>query len=184
MATVFHIIFNQQDVAIFYWINGLASSVFDPFVIFVGGLGGQFLWAILCLLLFIFGKDKNHRWIALTLAATFALTYSIVFIIKTIIYFPRPYTVLVNVNLLVQQSQLPLDSTFPSGHTAVAFSTAVVAGSRFRRFRTLVFLLAFGTAFSMVYVGVHFPSDCFAGAFLGMGVGLFMNKLSEHFEPF
>jgi undecaprenyl-diphosphatase len=63
----------------------------------------------------------------------------------------------------------PVTSSFPSGHSASAFTAAVLlAGGPF----TLVsFVLAAGIAFSRVYVRMHHTSDIVAGALLGVAMG-------------
>jgi membrane-associated phospholipid phosphatase len=53
----------------------------------------------------------------------------------------------------------------------MAFTMAMVVGLRHRRLLAPLLLLAFGTCFAMVYVGVHFVSDVIAGAFLGVAIG-------------
>jgi undecaprenyl-diphosphatase len=52
---------------------------------------------------------------------------------------------------------------------------AVLLSSCFKR-HILFFLLAALIAFSRVYVGVHYPSDCIAGAVIGIVIGLFLTR--------
>lgn len=58
-------------------------------------------------------------------------------------------------------------TTFPSGHSALAFATAVVLVACFRRGRFWFFPLAAGVAASRVLMGEHFLSDVVAGSFVG-----------------
>jgi undecaprenyl-diphosphatase len=58
--------------------------------------------------------------------------------------------------------------SFPSGHTAAAFSGAWVASTVWPRRAPLFFGLAATVGFSRIYVGAHYPGDVLAGATLGM----------------
>ena len=63
----------------------------------------------------------------------------------------------------------PVTSSFPSGHSASAFTAAVLlAGSPVT---ALYFVLASCVAFSRVYVRLHHASDVVAGAALGVAFG-------------
>lgn len=61
-------------------------------------------------------------------------------------------------------------SSFPSGHSMMAFSLATVFTYRYRRHRWVpwvAYALASAVAFSRVTTRSHYPSDIFAGAVLG-----------------
>jgi undecaprenyl-diphosphatase len=66
-----------------------------------------------------------------------------------------------------------LDLTLPSGHAATSFAGALVLAVAIRRgwATALLVALAAGVALSRVYVGVHYPSDVLAGAFVGIAAG-------------
>jgi undecaprenyl-diphosphatase len=57
--------------------------------------------------------------------------------------------------------------SFPSGHAADAFFIAAFIGYFFPRARWPLVIVAFLTAYSRVYCGVHFPVDIVGGALLG-----------------
>jgi membrane-associated phospholipid phosphatase len=64
--------------------------------------------------------------------------------------------------------------SFPSGHGIGAFAAATVVAERYRTHRWVPWLaygLASTVAFSRVTLQAHFPSDVFAGAFLGHVIG-------------
>ncbi|MHC4972550.1 MAG: phosphatase PAP2 family protein [Planctomycetota bacterium] len=58
-------------------------------------------------------------------------------------------------------------TTFPSGHSALAFATAAVVVACLGRGRYWFYLLAGGVAASRVLMGEHFLSDVIAGSFVG-----------------
>lgn len=68
---------------------------------------------------------------------------------------------------------------FISSHSANAFGFATFCALIFRnkRFGWVIFLFALTTAYSRVYLGVHFISDIVVGACVGVLVGLFVYRL-------
>jgi membrane-associated phospholipid phosphatase len=57
--------------------------------------------------------------------------------------------------------------SFPSGHSAHAFAVAAVLAWFYPRLRWMFWSLAVGCAVSRYVDGVHWPSDCLAGAIIG-----------------
>jgi membrane-associated phospholipid phosphatase len=68
-------------------------------------------------------------------------------------------------------------SSFPSGHTILAFSVATVIARRYGRRHSWVRWVAYGSAgvvgFSRITLESHFPSDVFLGAALGYSIARF-----------
>jgi undecaprenyl-diphosphatase len=77
---------------------------------------------------------------------------------------------------LVVQGARALDieggGSFPSGHSKNAFTAFAILGSRWRRLRLPLGLLACLIAVSRVYVGVHWPLDVIVGSIVGWAIGL------------
>jgi len=73
-------------------------------------------------------------------------------------------------------SPIGINTSFPSGHAAGAFSIATVFAHRYRRHRWVPWV-AYGVAgaisFSRVTTQAHFPSDVFLGAALGFTITQF-----------
>jgi membrane-associated phospholipid phosphatase len=59
-------------------------------------------------------------------------------------------------------------SSFPSSHTAAAFTVAAVLAATYPRGRWVFFALAAGCGLARVAEGRHFPTDCYAGALVGI----------------
>lgn len=79
-------------------------------------------------------------------------------------------------------------ASFPSGHTATAFSIAAVfawwAGSipdRWRRVtvRIALYVVAILTGVARIYGGAHYPLDVVGGALLGLLCGWLVTRLSK-----
>jgi undecaprenyl-diphosphatase len=98
-------------------------------------------------------------------------------VLKTVVGRPRPY-----VYDAAPTGTVPRDavSSFPSGHTSTAFAAAAAywsimqrKGEAGRHVPQIVglFALASATAVLRVSAHEHFPTDVFAGAVLGTGVG-------------
>lgn len=56
---------------------------------------------------------------------------------------------------------------FPSGHTTMAFAFGLTLARLYPSLRWLFLALAVGCGASRVLISVHWPSDCWAGAWLG-----------------
>ncbi len=90
----------------------------------------------------------------------------------------RPY----QVEQRIQRGIAPLDQySFPSGHTMHAVAFAVVAMSYHPGLFWLVVPFTTLVAFSRVVLGLHYPSDVFAGASLGAVVAMLSLVLMNGF---
>jgi undecaprenyl-diphosphatase len=63
--------------------------------------------------------------------------------------------------------------SYPSSHAATAFAVATVIAFSFRQFRWQIisFTVAVLIGFSRLYLGLHYFSDFFGGAVLGLAIG-------------
>jgi membrane-associated phospholipid phosphatase len=67
---------------------------------------------------------------------------------------------------------IPESASFPSGHSATAFATAVAVGLVYPRLRVPLLVLAALVALSRVYLGMHYATDVLVGTALGVAIGL------------
>jgi len=111
-----------------------------------------------CLLLCAFGNEKMFETGKLA-SAGYLETGFIIFATKETIRRSRPL------------SEDEKDS-FPSGHSAFAFTMATIMGHQYPKLRIPLYLMAAGTGFSRVYLGRHYPSDVLVGAVIGTLVGV------------
>lgn len=88
----------------------------------------------------------------------------------------RPFTKNDEVNLLINP---PKDYSFPSGHTLCAFMCATIIAAHIFLVGVILFAVAVLVAFSRMYLYVHYPSDVFVGALMGIFIALISNQLVE-----
>ncbi len=85
---------------------------------------------------------------------------------------PRPFETLDDVR--VKHLWSATGSSFPSGHTSQAFAIATVFSLQYRKTGVVIpsFAWAFAIGYGRIFLGVHYPSDVLAGAFLGVAGGV------------
>ena len=160
-----------MDIAVFRWINGHHSSSLD--VLMWGSSAAVdffLLWLLLGLAVWAFDR-KRGRETLLGLLIAVAFSYlSVDLILKSLVARARPLVSLDGVRLLRDIPSLRLFKetwSFPSGHCTSSAAAAWVLGSRHRRLLLPAALLVGLVAYSRVYLGMHYPTDCLAGLALG-----------------
>ena len=78
---------------------------------------------------------------------------------------------------------MPASSSFPSGHTASAFSFATAITSETPWLALPLFGVATLVGYSRVHAGVHYPSDVIAGSVLGLSVGTLVREVTLRVGP-
>jgi len=76
------------------------------------------------------------------------------------------------------------NSSFPSGHSAIAFYVASFYSEIYPRYKVPLYAWATGVALSRVYLKRHWPSDVIVGAALGFTFGKIFYKNRKVFEKF
>ncbi len=72
----------------------------------------------------------------------------------------------------------PLDNCFPSLHVAMVFSAfLIICGTNYRRYRIFTYFAVPATIFAVLYLGIHWLIDVFAGIVLA----LFTYSLAKSF---
>lgn len=166
--------------SLFWLINAHHNVVFDYFFAIITNLGnGWYVTPIL--LFFVLRKIPKSQLTAFIIFSVLAMTACglINSQIKKQVRSPRPpayfaahpaVTCTVNgcdtAQVHVVGKKL-MQHSFPSGHTNTAFSAAALLALAFGGWYWLAFIPALLVGYSRVYLGVHFPVDVAAGAFLG-----------------
>jgi undecaprenyl-diphosphatase len=127
-----------------------------PLIAFVGGLGDA-------------SRRRRLPAGALAAGASAAVAGLSVLLLKGLFDRPRPPVAHQGLDPV---GIVPVSASFPSGHAATAFATAVAVGIVYPRLRVPLLALATLVAVSRVYLGVHYGSDVLAGSALGVAIGL------------
>lgn len=147
----------------------IQSPILDRAMVFLTFLGeGGLIW-ILAIVAMLITKKYRRAGIASagSLLSCFLLGN---YVIKPLVGRIRPCNVYPMVELIIKA---PSDFSFPSMHTATAFSVAVIIFMRSRAWGTPALVLASLIAISRVYLYVHYTTDIIAGAIFGTGFALF-----------
>ena len=152
-----------MEIDILNLIQTLRNPFLDWLMPVISHMGNGVLYIVLAVVLLCFKKTRKAG-VVLTLALI--LEYTIVSIlIKPAVARPRPYTVNTLIQLLIEE---PKDWSFPSGHTSAAFT--MIFALYFMKNRWWIPMAIFGVlvAFSRMYLYVHYPTDIFFGACIGI----------------
>ena len=165
-----------MELALLDWIQlHLRCGFLDWLMPLVSGLSdhGE-IWILLAAGLLLLRRQRIYG-----LSAACALTLDLIacnMILKPLIDRVRPFAFRPDLTLLIPP---PGDASFPSGHTAASFAVVFAlktAGSPLWR---PALVLALATAFSRLYLYVHWPSDVLGGILLGAAVGWAGAKLAR-----
>ncbi|GAA3437464.1 phosphatase PAP2 family protein [Kutzneria kofuensis] len=97
--------------------------------------------------------------------------------LKVLVTEPRPCLTLKDL-YTVQPCDPPTDYSFPSNHATIAFAAAVAILVLDRRLGLVALIVAVLIGATRVYLGVHYPHDVLAGAFVGSAVAYLLVKLT------
>ncbi len=164
------------DLYIFNLINGLAGKW--KFLDFLGIFFAEYFeyFLLFCLILFLFINFKKYwRMVAEALLTAVFVRFILVEIIRKIWFRSRPF-VDNYVNLLLP-SYDPYKASFPSGHASFYFALSTIIYCYNKKAGILFYIGSFLIVISRVFVGIHWPADILAGAFLGIVMGVIINKI-------
>ena len=156
------------DWSILHWIQNTLVCPFMDFLmpkITLLGNGGA-IWILAAVILLCTKRYRKQGVLLLAGLIVGVLVGNVC--LKHLIARPRPCWLDSSVQLLIAN---PTDYSFPSGHTLSSVIGATVLTKTGRRFGYAAIPLAALIAFSRLYLYVHFPSDVFAAAVLGVAIG-------------
>lgn len=170
-----------MDVRLLYWINSHHCALLDYLLCGISAVTDLYLlWFLLGVFAGLVDKTRGKR-IAVCIFLALALTYaSVELVIKPLVARPRPFAALPGVRQFeVSFTGKMVDSpfSFPSGHCASSMAGAWLLGTFYRRFRLPLCALVILVAYSRVYLGMHYPSDCIAGLAVGFLCALLSERL-------
>lgn len=150
------------------FIQNIRTPVLDQAMRFITKLGNfGSVWVLLAVILLL--KPQKRKAGVILIAALCADLILCNGILKNLFDRVRPCDVNSSVQLLIAR---PIDSSFPSGHTAVSFAAVAalwLAGEK-RLWKPALALAAL-IAFSRMYLYVHYPTDILGGIIAGIAAG-------------
>jgi membrane-associated phospholipid phosphatase len=180
--------FDRREV--FEEINSHHSSMSDGFFNAYTGLGDGM--AISLILLTLFGaRAFRNVWFAVTAAVCNVVPALVAQAIKLIVAAPRPLRYWEKdsawIHIADGWRKLEGHHSFPSGHTAGAFSLfcflSLLLPKRFAPFGVLLFLMALLVGYSRMYLAAHFYADVYVGSIVGTLTTLAVYFVMERLQP-
>jgi len=174
------------DARAFIAVNSLPRTPYmDEQISLLSDLGKGPGWVAGSCWLAIRGGSRGRRAGVAAVAGMLAAVGLVQGPIKSLFPRRRPFAT----RLVIVVGKKPVDSSFPSGHTAGSFAAATALAAFYPGERPLLLLFASAVGFSRVYLGHHFPSDVLIGAGLGALIGGGAARLARvgyrvgHLEP-
>jgi undecaprenyl-diphosphatase len=166
---------NIVDKAGLYFFHHLIRCYpLDIVAPYISWFGNFFTVLFIFLVLFVIGKGVTKQY-ALLGAVVAAGASFISDVLKDIFKRPRPYFTEYADTII----GLSKSFSFPSGHATIMFAVAYILSHRYKKLRKVFFGIATLVALSRIYMGLHYPSDVIAGAFLGYGCAFVGVKFAE-----
>jgi membrane-associated phospholipid phosphatase len=157
----------NSKAELFLWVNKHHTIFFDEFFKLNTLLGDGMMTVIVVLVLLFF----KFRYAVLS-AISFAYSSLSIQMLKYFFKAPRPVKYFENSLPIRTITDYPIHewNSFPSGHSAAAFTLAVVLSYLLphRQRHWIIIPLAALTAFSRVYLAQHFMEDIIAGAIIAV----------------
>ncbi len=151
----------------FLIINQFHNPSFDVFFKYYTYLGDGMIWLPLLAYVLVYKKDFLFTVIVAFLVCTLLTQFC-----KWVVFADamRPIGILKNQVHTIAGVEVHSTSSFPSGHTSIAFTYALLMAFLLKRkFWTIFFpLVAFFVGYSRVYLAQHFVTDVLAGIVVGM----------------
>ena len=158
-----------------YALRGYVACL--PWARAISFMGDGWLY-LLVALLSLLSHGLNHPYFWMLLLG-FLFERPSYYLIKNTLKRQRPF------HLLKQPAYLEPSDEFslPSGHTSAAFLFAVISATFMPQYLIAFLLMATLIGLSRVVLGVHFLSDVFLGAILGISYAIIsINLVAKYFE--
>jgi undecaprenyl-diphosphatase len=157
------------DYQVFHWANDMAAqhdSIEDPLKAYVQA--SELIFAAGVALLFVVGTPRLRR-AALAAGLSAGLALGVAHFLAAAIDRSRPFVDHPQAHLFLSHAA---DPGFPSDHATAAFAIAFALVLRDRLTGIVALVLALLLSVGRVALGVHYPSDVFAGLVLGLVAAL------------
>jgi undecaprenyl-diphosphatase len=171
----------QLNIALFQLINQYAgvNPVFDSIAVFAA----EYMPVIVILALIYFWIRKGDSTHDILLYGVYAAITGLIinYLIGLVYFHPRPSML----HLGTQLFQYPTDSSFPSDHTTLMVSIALmlIYFKETRIYGVIILILGLIGGFARVFSGIHFPFDIFGSVIVSIISTLLIFYFKERFNP-
>ena len=128
----------------------------------------------------IFKKDKKMQTNGINMAINAGINGAFTYALKKSMDRPRPAVTYPFLTPLENRTRY----SFPSGHTSSAFNTATSLSMCYPKWFIIAPSFAYAglMGYSRMHEGVHYPSDVFAGAVLGIGSAYLSKRVTAYLQ--
>lgn len=147
-------------------------SLLDFFMIFVSNKTRYFFVFVL---IFMWFKNGSYRKASYKAGISVGTTFLIHTLIKQFYFKPRPF-VKRRVGILIPSKR---DSTFPSKHTLLVFAISTSIYLYNRVIGSVLWVIAFLTGLSRIWVGHHYPYDILGSATIATITSMVIDKTTR-----
>lgn len=158
----------EMDNSILFFFQDLHFPLLDKIMVFITNLGNiGFIWFVVAAILLSTKKYRKYGFILCI--SIFASAFVGNLVLKPFFERPRPCSAFPEIPLLIKT---PDAFSFPSGHATSSFAAATILFFSNKKLGIAGFVLAALISLSRVYLFVHYPTDVFFGALLGIAVAI------------
>lgn len=179
---------------LFAFFNSHHTERMDILVPWITRMGEWIFITLLSLSPLLFNRFRNKQYVVMIMVVPLVVNLTNR-LLKQIVDAPRPLSVYASENWVhhLDTWRYLYHHSFPSGHTAGAFSIftllAMILQGRNKIWGLHFFLLALCIAFSRMYLAVHFFADVYAGSIIGtsltfMTLYFLERRFKKSAEPF
>lgn len=167
------------DAEIVDGVSKIRGNLLNDFFMGITFISSEIIIFFFLTSLFLWQEHKR-KWI-FPLWVTLGLSAIISFVMKILVQRPRPYIqeIVGTLPLLISQSHLVWNFSFPSFQSMLAFCAIPILSKEFPKFKYFGIGFAGLVAFSRVYFGLHFLSDVIVGGAIGYLIGVIIIKVEN-----
>jgi undecaprenyl-diphosphatase len=171
----------QLNIALFQLINQYAgiNSIFDSLAVFAA----EYMPVVVILALIYLWIRKGDSTHDILLYGVYAAITGLIinYLIGLVYFHPRPSMSHIGTHLF----PYPMDSSFPSDHTTLMVSIALmlIYFKETRIYGVIILILGLIGGFARVFSGIHFPFDIFGSVIVAIISTILIFYFKERFNP-
>jgi len=170
--SLFKLIYNLNRFAVFS--HGL-SLFLGEYLIYIFGIG-----ILLYLILSKESKKEKTKWLFILILACCLSNVIVTPLIHYICKSARPFLLMPAVGTYAHFLKVrEYNTSFPSGHTSLAFAVAVVVFLKNKKWGKAALIIATLVSVGRILMGVHWPMDILGGLSVGILCALVAYELAE-----